>query len=427
MGPCPSVYWSLRVRVLHVIPSLAARVGGTATFVLDTCLTLEAHGISTSIFATDQGHAPTTRLTSRMTAGDLASCMRSLDVTLFTSRWPHRLAYSPELSAALEKEVARFDIVHIHNLFLFPQFAAARAARRAGVSYLVSLHGALDPYLRKRGRVRKAFNDALWQTRMLEGARAIHLLTEVEKQQTADIAPNVPRAVVPSGIFVENFATPVDPSLFRRAYLGGGSGPLVLYVGRISHKKGLDILVEAFAAVHHAFPRSRLAIVGPDDECLTPGLQARARRHGIADQVIFTGPVYGDELRSALAACDAWVLASHTENFGIAVVEALAAGCPVISSPGVGVASAMAKARAGLVVELDPSAFARAISSVLGDKVLARRLRTRALKHAQLYDWRTVGDRFTRLYEDLLSCPPPVPDARSSLRRGGAPNGPPGC
>ena len=295
--------------------------------------------------------------------------------------------------------VSQYDIVHIHNLFLFPQFAAARAARRAGVPYIVSLHGALDPYLRTRGRRRKAVNDALWQRRMLEGARAIHLLTDTECQQTADIAPCVPRAVVPSGIVVDRFAGLADGSLFRRRHLDGESGPLVLYLGRISHKKGLGTLLDAFAEVRRTIPSAALAIVGPDDEGLTPGLKQRARRLGLTQGVTFTGPLYDKELQSALAACDAWVLPSHTENFGIAVIEALAAGCPVICSPGVGVAGAMANAEAGLIVQRDPSSVAAAIRRVLTEEGLADSLRARGREHARLYDWRSIGTRFADLYE----------------------------
>jgi hypothetical protein len=99
-----------------------------------------------------------------------------------------------------------------------------------------------------------------------------------------------------------------------------------MYLGRLSHKKGLDILIRAFAIARRDGPACRLAIVGPDDEGLTVELSALARREGVADHVVFTGMLSGVEKLDALAAASIWALPSHTENFGIAAAEAFAAG-----------------------------------------------------------------------------------------------------
>lgn len=389
------------MRVLHVIPSLAARLGGTVTYVLETCTALEREGVVTAIFATDQGHAPARRLTHRATLDDLPPAAAGLDVRLFRGRVPHRFAYSSELAAALSTAVSDFDLVHIHNLFLHTQFAAARAARPRQVPYVVSLHGALDPYLRRRGRLRKTVNDMLWQRRMLERAQAIHVLTATELEQTADIAPRVPRILVPAGISVADFAAPPPPELFRATHLGGMALPYVLYSGRLSHKKGLDLLIDSFARVSGF--EVKLVIAGPDDEGLTPSLRARAEGHGIGASVVFTGPIYRAMLQSALAGCQAWVLPSHTENFGIAVIEALAAGAPVICSRGVAVAESMEAAGAGLLTEMHPDALSRGILRLLGEPQLREQLAKRGPEHARQYDWSIVAPAMAQAYRDVIA------------------------
>ena len=139
-----------------------------------------------------------------------------------------------------------------------------------------------------------------------------------------------------------------------------------MYLGRISHKKGLDLLIRAFAMVRRDAPTARLAIVGPDDEGLTPELRALAGNEGAAESIVFTGMLSGDAKRAALAAADVWVLPSHSENFGNAVVEALAAGRAAVISPAVNIAAEIEAAGACVVAPLRAEAFAG------GDQITAR-------------------------------------------------------
>ncbi len=223
--------------------------------------------------------------------------------------------------------------------------------------YVVSPRGALDPYLRARSRPVKAIAGVLWQRRLLEGAAALHVTSDEEARLIDDVAPDVPRAVVPNGIRWAEFQDLPPAEEFRRAHLGGHEGPVVMYLGRLSHKKGLDVLVRAFAIVRRDAPDARLAIAGPDDEGLTPSLRALASREGVAGAVTFTGMLRGRDQLAALAAAAVWVLPSHSENFGIAAAEALAAGRAVIVSPNVNIAPEIAAAGAGVVSELTAEAL----------------------------------------------------------------------
>jgi glycosyltransferase involved in cell wall biosynthesis len=387
------------MKVLHVIPNLAARTGGPPVAVVESSLALAHCGVETAIFATDMAEAASAQSHARVCASDLPDGAESLDVRLFPARWPQRLAFSPSLYRSLVEEAGRYDIVHIHSLFLFPQFAAYRGARKARVPHVVSPRGALDPYLRRRSRPVKAVADALWQRRLLEDAAALHVTSDEEARLIDDVASDVPRAVVPNGIRWSQFQDLPPGEEFRRAHLGGHEGPVVMYLGRFSHKKGLDVLIRAFAIARRDAPDARLTIVGPDDEGLTPSLQTLAMQEGAADAVTFTGMVRGRERLAALAAADVWVLPSHSENFGIAAAEALAAGRAVIVSANVNIAPEISEAGAGVVSGLNPQALAGDIAALLRDRGRRQALGAAGREFARRYDWSAVAPRLAEMYE----------------------------
>jgi glycosyltransferase involved in cell wall biosynthesis len=386
------------VRILHVTPTLARRTGGPAVLVVELARALENEGVASTVFTTDMARAPAAWSGERISGGDLPDGADGLDIRVFPLQHPYRLAYSRPLARALAGETSGFDVVHVHSLFLHPQFAAHRAARRAGVPHVVSPHGSLDPYLRRRGRVRKAVNDALWQRRMLDSAALLHVTSDDEAALVSDVARGVPRAVVPLGIDWERFQRRGDARRFRERHLGGESGPVVLFLGRLTFKKGIDILIQAMAEVVRERPDARLAIVGPDDEGLRPELAALADRLGIAHAVVFTGMLTGDDRADALAATTLWALSSHTENFGVAVVEAIAAGLPVVISRAVNIAPDLEAGGVARVPELEPKAFARDIARLLDDEPAAREMGERAREFARRYDWAVVAPRFAEMY-----------------------------
>jgi glycosyltransferase involved in cell wall biosynthesis len=394
------------VRVLHVVPGLAARGGGVAAVVVDLALGLEEHGVETTVFTTDlagPAHASPRR---PVRADELPAGAERIDVRRFPSIPPRRLAPSPTLARALRRDVRSFDLVHIHSLWLHPQFAAYRAARRHRIPYVVSPHGMLDPYLRARSRGRKALAHVAWQRRMLERAALIHFTAEDEARLAADIAPSVPRRVVGNPIAWDAFQRLPDDTSFRRERLDGHEGPVVLSLGRITRKKGLDVLVRAFAHVVLERPTTLLAIVGPDDDGLRPELEAVARAQGVGDRVVFPGVVSGDDRLGAFAVADVFVLPSHSENFGVAVAEALAAGVATVISPDVNIAPELARAGAAVVADARPDALASALLALLSDESRRRDLGAAGRLFARRYDRAVVAGRFRAAYESCLGLEP---------------------
>lgn len=391
------------VKILHVVPSIAIRNGGLATAVAGLAYGLQKAGVTTEIFTTDLASPPQgKRLTRGLAASDFPPDIDGITMSLFEVNHPFRLAYSRQLGQTLSRGIRNFDVVHIHGLFLYPQFAAWRAATRFHVPYVVSIHGMLDPFLRSRGRLRKSVNDLLWQRRMLDNAHGIHFTSLEELSLVSDLKLCSPKFVIPNGLNLARFNELPSPSGFRSRFLNGINGPIILNHGRITQKKGLDILIRALSLVNQTHKEATLVIVGPDDEQLEAELVALARALNIENQVKFVGSLVGNDLLSALAAADLWCLPSHSENFGLAVVEAMAAGLPVVTTALVNIAQEAADHGALAIATLAPESFANHILEFLQDPEKRHRIGETARHYVQRYDWTEVSKMFMAGYESIL-------------------------
>lgn len=390
------------MRIAHVIPTLALRTGGPPVAVVESCRALNTIGVETAIFTTDLREAASAPSHDRTSPHRWPEGAEALDVRLFKARWPYRLAFSPPLYSALARDARAFDVVHIHSLFLFPQLAAYRAAATARVPYVVAPRGALDPHLARRGRLAKHIAETTWQRRMLEGAAALHLTSEAERTHVANVAPAVPRVVIPNGVRASCLADPGSGARARHG-LGLGDAPLVAYTGRLSHKKGLDVLLRAFAIATETVPEARLVIAGPDDEAMTPRLRTMAQDAGVGERVTFAGMLPQAQVREVLAAADVWALPSRGENFGNAFAEAMAAGRACVVSPDVALAHEAEEAGAAVVAPREPASFALALTALLTDNGQRRALGARAREFARRYDWQRVAPELARMYESVLT------------------------
>lgn len=351
-----------RLRVTHIIPSMDVSMGGPPVAVAGWARGLERIGDVTAIVTTSQaGPARWRANRPGLTGPRLPAGVAGMDIRVAPASAPHRLGYARELGQILEETVGNSDIVHIHMLYLYATFAGCRTARRMRVPFVVSPHGALDPYILRHGRPQKWLTDVLWQRRALEAADAIFVTTEQEGRLIGPLRLRAPVSVVPIGLEPESF--------FAAARLRRELGPAVIINhGRLASKKSLDILVDALPIVHRFGQRARLKFIGPDPDGIGRDLLARAARLGVASSLELVGPMYGDALAQEVAAASIWVLPSASENFGIAIVEAMAAGLPVIVTPDVNLAESAQAAGACYIVPREPNALAQSILSLLADE-----------------------------------------------------------
>ncbi|HSR25398.1 MAG TPA: glycosyltransferase, partial [Candidatus Eisenbacteria bacterium] len=324
----------------------------------------------------------------------------------FRTRWPSRLARSPDMGRALHDRVGEFDVVHVHSLYLYTTLAACREARRTGVPYVVRPHGTLDPYLRRRHRVRKAVGDRLVQRRLLDGAAAIHFTSEDERALAAPLGLRAPGVVVPLGVDAGEFERLPARGSFRARHPGLSDRRLVVFLGRVTPKKGLDLLVRAFSEVAREVPDAHLVIAGPDDHGYAGTVERLVREMRLRDRATLAGMLVGREKLALLADTDVWVLPSYTENFAIAAVEAMACGLPVVISDRVNIHREVAAAGAGLVTGCDAGQVAAAIRRVLDDGALRCRLAAAGPALVRgTFTWTAAAGRLTALYADLAGRP----------------------
>lgn len=383
------------MKILHVVASYlpAVRYGGTIVSVHGLCKSLAARGHEVHVFTTSvDGPRDSDVVHGVPVAKD------GVKVWYFRSQYLRRLYWSPPLGAALDAQVATFDVAHTHAIFLWPLWAAARAARRAGVPYVVSPRGMLEKGLvRRKSRFLKTAWIRTVERRNLECAAAIHVTSPREAAEAASFGFNLPRILtVPNGVEIERDAGAVTPRIRQLI----DEGPYVLFLGRLSWKKGLDRLVQA---IPHTSAELRFVIAGNDEEGLRATLQAEVDQLRVSHRVTFAGAVAGADKQALLSHARLTVLPSYSENFGNVVVEAMAAGCPVIVTPEVGIAPMVEQARAGWVVEGDPATLGRRIAELAGDERLRREMgecgRRAAVEH---FTWDAVATRLESAYEDLI-------------------------
>lgn len=365
------------MRILHVVPTYlpARRYGGPIVAVHGLCKALAARGHTVDVFTTNVDGDSTLDVPVATPVD-----VDGVGVRYFPSPFP-RLYWSPAMRKALDAEVATYDVVHIHAVYLWTGIAAARAARKAGVPYVISPRGMLVPELiRRKSRAVKTLWLQLLERRGFARAAAIHFTSVLEGEEAKRVVLPLPSPfVVPNGIDVE-----ARPNVAR-------DDATLLFLGRVNWKKGLDRAIAALPAL----PGVRFEIAGNDDEGLTPALRELAEQHGVADRVEFLGPVYGEAKNELLARATLFVLLSTSENFGNAVLEALAMETPVVLSRDVGLADEVVHAGAGIVGMEDVAALLRDPErrAEMGRK-------GRALVESR-FTWPRVAEEMERAYASL--------------------------
>jgi glycosyltransferase involved in cell wall biosynthesis len=406
------------MRILHVIPTYlpATRYGGPIFAVHALARTLIARGHDVEVVTTNINGAGA----SPVPLGTRVE-VDSVPVRYFGSPWLQRLCFAPDMASVLRAEVSRFDVVHLHSVFLWPTFAAARAAHAAKVPYIVSPRGMLvADLIRRRNRLVKSAWITLFERTNLERAAAIHATSRTEAAELERFRWHLPPvSVIPNGVTEDADAdSGADVSADVREIID--ASPFVLFLGRISWKKGPDRLL-------HAFARTRggsLAIVGPDDERLTPRLRALARDLGIAQRVrILPRAVLGVDKLHLYRAAQVFVLPSFSENFGNTVLESMQSGRPVVVTPEVGAAEIVRAAGGGIIADGEPASFGAAIDRLLADPALADAMGAAGRRYVRAnLSWACVAGEMEALYESIRFSRRPIPATAAAPReRNGSP------
>ena len=308
-----------RLQVMHVIAGLDPAHGGPSYSVPRLCEALAAAGMETRLFSV-AGADGGQRNISNDGYGDHRFAWDYARVPILRG-----LRLSSELSRALHRAARAAEVIHNHGLWLMPNVAAAWAAARAQTPLVVSPRGMLAPAALAFSRRKKRAFWRLFQGSAIRRAACLHATSEQEYEEIRAFGLSNPVAIIPNGIDL--------PGLIAAQTAQPPADRVMLSLGRIHPKKGLDRLIRAWAKIEAEHPGWRLRIVGPGEAGHDDELRALAASLGLAG-VAIEGAVYGEAKSSAYRTADVFVLPTLNENFGLTVAEALAAGTPVISTTG---------------------------------------------------------------------------------------------
>jgi glycosyltransferase involved in cell wall biosynthesis len=383
-----------KLRIAHFITSMDARMGGVAAVIAGLAPAQARAGLDvTVVSAWAEGEA--TDANELTTAGVKVQLIGPVR---------RRLGGHPQMQAQVQAAVFNSDVVHIHALWEHLQHYAARAAQRAGKPYVFSPHGMLDPWSLKQSALVKRIYMALRLRRNLNRATLLHYTAELEKQLVQPLGLTPGGVVIPNGLRLDEFEQLPERGTFRRKFPQLGQRPIVLFLSRVHYKKGLDLLVPAFAQAKLQ-PDAMLVIAGPPAKGYLTEVQAMVRQHGLEDRTIFTGMLRGLARIEAMVDADLFVLPSRQENFGIVIIEALAAKCPVVISDQVNIHREITAAGVGGVVPLDITKLAAEINRWMTEHALRDPAIAKARDFVwRNYDWNTIVRQWVAVYSEL-ACP----------------------
>jgi glycosyltransferase involved in cell wall biosynthesis len=383
----------MSLRILHVTPYYAPAwgYGGVVSAVAGLAAAQAERGHHVTVLTTD-ALGPNQRHPIRREAIDHVEVIRCRNLNN-ALRARYNLSWPVGFRRVLDRLVTDADVVQTHELRTVENLLLNHRK-----PVVLSPHGTLSHETGRRA-FKRAW-DRLFGRTLLRKMDHIAALTAIEAKETRGLwdligVPFPGASIIPNGV-------PADfaPSGDLRSRYGLGHGPVVLFLGRLHQRKGLQYLIPAFARVAGQFTSARLLIVGPDAGMLSTA-QSLVAQAGIMDRVTFTGMLGGSDQRAAFASADLFVLPAVGEGLSMAVLEAMAAGLPLILTPGCNLPDLETQG-AGLLAAREVEPLAGALSGLLADadrrRVMGERGRAWVLAS---FTWPAIAAQYDALYAEV--------------------------
>ena len=372
------------MRVIHVVPAVTEEASGPSYSVVRLCESLIEFGEDLTLAALDWSPLPS-----------MPGFMKAFPLGV----GPRRLGRSPEMSRWLMAETTegKVDVVHSHGMWQMSAVYPWWAVRGRETKLVVSPRGAFSAWAMNHGsRFKKIFWPLLQHPALLPAA-CFHATAESEYEDIRRLGFKQPVAIIPNGIDVPEFARK-EPRDFRT----------LLFLGRIHPVKGVDILLHAWAAVMDRFPDWRLLIVGTDTAYGEQGGYLEQMKALAANlklkRMEFVGPLYGEDKLSAYREADLFVMPTRSENFGMTVAEALAAGTPAIVTKGAPW-HGLQTHRSGWWIDIGIDALVASLAEAMAEspEELAHRGRNGREWMIREFSWRKLGEKMDQTYHWLIA------------------------
>lgn len=310
------------LHILHVAAGLWQHTGGPTVFVAGICAGLARAGCRVTLVTLD---------------GPLADAVHAceaagVEIRPFTLSGSEAIGYSRQMAAALPQLVTAAELVHSHGLWQYPNWLAGRQTAHTGRPLVISPHGCLNQWCLRKSQWKKRVISGLFGDRILRGAACLHATALSEQEGFRQYGLCGPTTVVPLGI--DPTEMPGEAKQIYARFPACRGKRLLLYLSRIHPVKGVLNLVAAWRVLAATAPDWHLLIAGPEEEGYLAEVLEAVTHAGLTDRVTYAGPLYGADRAAAFAAAELYVLPTFSENFGVAIAEALAAGLPVITTHG---------------------------------------------------------------------------------------------
>ena len=377
------------MKILHVISSVFKNGGGTSEVVPRLCRALAGEGATVTLAVADDSEISDA---AKQAAKDGVKLLQYKAAPYLVP-----IRFSPALKGDMSKLVSDADIVHLHGLWQAPCWYAAAECRRQKKPYVMMPHGFLEPERLKISKWKKRLIGALVERKNLVKAAALVATSESEAAGFKEYGLENRVHIMPIGLDWEKYQVKKD--VFS---LKAGKKRL-LYFSRITPIKGLDMLSEAWAKLSRFHDEWELVIAGPDDRGYTEKIKVEFERLSPDGTVKFLGPVYGEGKYKLLYSADAFVLPTRSENWSIAVAEAMASCVPVVCTKGAPW-QCLEECGAGYWVDVSVEGIRKGLKEVMSlsdDERIAMGVHGRSWVSKNL-GWDGIAKKMISFYEDVL-------------------------
>jgi glycosyltransferase involved in cell wall biosynthesis len=391
---------SVTMRILHIIPSISSLRGGPSQAVLEMVKALQKCGVNAEILTTnDDGYSLLdVPLCERVIYGDVP-------VWFFPRFSPNyypirEFAFSWEFTQWLWRNIQYYELLHVHAIFSYCSTVAMAIARLRNIPYIVRPLGQLCQWSLQQSAAKKSLYLNVIERKNINQSASLHLTSNAEKQEIEQLNLECKNFVIPHGLALPGII-PNASQLLREYFQLSSKEPIILFLSRIHPKKGLEYLIQALAQIKDK--KFTLIIAGNGDSDYEAQINSCLHDYGLEDCSLMTGFVEGELKQLLLQGANLFVLTSYSENFGVAVLEALAAGTPALVTPGVALAQEIEQNDLGYVVPQEPTAIAKAIEKHLElpeseEDKLSQKARQFVLDN---YSWDKIAQQLLTVYSVL--------------------------